>query len=186
MVPARPQFTILKQVVELIPRNLVAKLAKEFGVDKQSRSISPWSHVVSLLFAQLSHALSLNDIVDTLRNHSGALLTVREAVPPSRNGLSNANRTRNADMAEALFWQVLEAFRAKHPTFGMGRKYCGMPRRFKRLINVVDSTTIKLVANCMDWAKHRRKKAAAKCQLRLDLQTFLPSSLCGGESSQHQ
>ena len=49
-----------------------------------------------------------------------------------------------------------------------------MPRRFKRLINVVDSTTIKLVANCMDWAKHRRKKAAAKCHMRLDLQTFLP------------
>lgn len=77
-------------------------------------------------------------------------------------------------MAEALFWQVIEAFQSKHPTFGMGRKYCGMPRRFKRLINVVDSTTIKLVANCMDWAKHRRKKAAAKCHMRLDLQTLLP------------
>lgn len=38
----------------------------------------------------------------------------------------------------------------------------------------MDSTTIKLVANCMDWAKHRRRKAAAKCHMRLDLQTFLP------------
>ena len=174
MKPARDQFTVLKQIVELIPRNLVAKLAREHGVDKKSREISPWSHVVALLFAQLSHALSLNDVVDTLRNHSGALLTVRSAVPPSRNGFSNANRTRNADMAEALFWRVLEAFQTQHPQFGMGRKYCGMPRRFKRLINVVDSTTIQLVANCMDWAKHRRKKAAAKCHMRLDLQTFLP------------
>src|SRR5450759_2921243 len=26
----------------------------------------------------------------------------------------------------------------------------------------------------MDWAKHRRRKAAAKCHLRLDLQRFLP------------
>lgn len=26
----------------------------------------------------------------------------------------------------------------------------------------------------MDWAKHRRRKAAAKCHMRLDLQTFLP------------
>jgi hypothetical protein len=56
----------------------------------------------------------------------------------------------------------------------MGRKYTGSPRRFKRTINVVDSTTIKLVANCMGWAKHRRRKAAAKCHMRLDLQTFLP------------
>lgn len=26
----------------------------------------------------------------------------------------------------------------------------------------------------MDWAKYRRRKAAAKCHLRLDLQSFLP------------
>ena len=56
----------------------------------------------------------------------------------------------------------------------MGRNYCGLPRRFKRTLNVVDSTTIRLVANCLDWAKHRRRKAAAKCHMRLDLQTFLP------------
>ncbi len=38
----------------------------------------------------------------------------------------------------------------------------------------MDSTTIQLVANCMGWAKHRRRKAAAKCHLRLNLQSFLP------------
>jgi hypothetical protein len=35
-------------------------------------------------------------------------------------------------------------------------------------------TAIALVANCMDWAKHRRRKAAAKCHLRLDMQDMLP------------
>jgi hypothetical protein len=34
---------------------------------------------------------------------------------------------------------------------------------------------MQLVANCMDWAKHRRRKAAAKMHLRLDLHSFLPS-----------
>jgi IS4 transposase len=38
----------------------------------------------------------------------------------------------------------------------------------------VDSTTIQLVANSLDWAKHRRRKAAAKCHLRLNLQSLLP------------
>jgi hypothetical protein len=47
-------------------------------------------------------------------------------------------------------------------------------RRFRRAIHVVDSTTIQLVASCMDWAKHRCRKAAAKCHLRLDLHSFLP------------
>lgn len=127
-----------------------------------------------MVFAQLSHALSLNDVCDSLHNHQGALSTLRGATAPSRNGLSHANRKRSADMAETLFWEVLTDLQKEHPRFGMGRNYIGFPRRFKRIINVVDSTTIQLVANCMDWAKHRRRKAAAKCHMRLDLETFLP------------
>jgi hypothetical protein len=76
-------------------------------------------------------------------------------------------------MAEALFWNMLEHLQQLHPGFGARRR----PKfafRFKRLIHVVDSTTIQLVARCMDWAKHRRRKAAAKCHVRLNLQTFLP------------
>lgn len=174
MQPSRHQFTVHKQIVELVPPNLVPKLARTHGVDKQSRTFTPWSHVNSMLSAQLSHALSLNDVCNTMRNHSGSLSTMRGAQPPSRNGLSHANRTRNADMAEELFWKTLGNLQKRVPAFGMGRNYVGFPRRFKRIINVVDSTTIRLVANCMDWAKHRRRKAAAKCHMRLDLQTFLP------------
>ena len=33
---------------------------------------------------------------------------------------------------------------------------------------------ITLVANCMSWAKHRRRKAATKLHMRLDLQSLLP------------
>ena len=62
----------------------------------------------------------------------------------------------------------------QHSNFGYGHKYSGLPRRFKRAIYAVDSTTIQLVANCMDWAKHRRRKAAAKCHMQLNMQTFLP------------
>jgi len=101
---------------------------------------------------------------------------MRKAVAPTRNTLSHANRVRNADMAEALFWEVLDELKRICPGFALyGRNYCGIPRRFKRVINVVDSTTLRLVANCLDWAKHRRRKAAAKMHLRLDLQSFLPS-----------
>ena len=163
MKPARKNVTVLKQISELMPRNLVPKLARRHGVDQRSRTFKPWSHVLSMIFAQVSHALSLNDVCDTLRHHSGALSTMRGATPPSRNGLSHANRERDADMAEELFWETLNSLQSSAPGFGMGRRYCGFPPRFRRLINVVDSTTIRLVANCMDWAKHRRRKAAAKC-----------------------
>jgi len=175
MKPTKHNFTILNQICNLIPAYLVPTLARKHGVDKKARSFSPWSHVVSMLHAQLSHALSLNDVCDTLRNHSSALNTIRQATPPSRNGLSHANGVRNADMAEELFWTMLTHIQECHPKFGMGHKYSGLPRRFKRAIYAVDSTTIQLVTNCMSWAKHRRRKAAAKCHMQLNLQTFLPT-----------
>lgn len=126
-----------------------------------------------LIDAQLTHALGLNDVCDALRLNTGPLSTVRGATPPSKNALSHANRERDAQMAEALFWALLEHLQTLAPRFRQGRR----PRfafRFKRLIHVVDTTTIQLVAHCMDWAQHRRRKAATKCHVRLNLQSFLP------------
>lgn len=175
MNPSKHSVTILGQIIKLIPRNLIPKLATEYGVSKKSRKITPTSHVASLIFAQLSHAISLNDICDCLQNHSGSLSNIREAVAPSRNALSNANRTRNPEMAEALFWAVLDELRNISPDFCINsRKYSGIPRRFKRTINVVDASVIRLFANSLDWAQHNRRKAAAKMHLRLDLHTFMP------------
>ena len=185
MKPAKHQYTILKQICQYIPAHLVSKLARSFGIDKKARTFSPWSHIVAMLHVQIAHSLSLNDVADTLRNHSGVLTTIRGATPPSRNGLSHANRVRDPNMAQALFWDVLSHIQNRHPDFGIGHKYSGLPRRFRRTVYAVDSTTIQLVANCIDWAKHRRRKAAAKCHMQLNLQTFLPEFALVKEASTH-
>jgi hypothetical protein len=173
--PARGNFAVFKSICNLIPAHLVPKLARETGVEEKARTFSPWSHVVSLIYAQTSHALSLNDVCDSLHLHSGPLSTIRGAVPPNRNTFSHANRTRNPELAEKLFWNVLSHFGSLRPDFYGRIKHNGTLRRFKRAIHVVDATVIQLVANCLNWAKHRRRKAAAKCHLRLDLQSFLPN-----------
>ena len=103
MTPTKSKNTVLSQISKLIPAQTVNQLAKKHGIDKQARSFSPWSHIVSMIHGQLAHSLSLNDIADTLQNHSGSLATIRGAKPPSRNGLSHANKIRTADMAEDLF-----------------------------------------------------------------------------------
>jgi hypothetical protein len=60
------------------------------------------------------------------------------------------------------------------PAFVRGQPGRGPGHRFRRSVQIVDATIIGLVASCLDWAKHRRRKAAAKCHLRLDLHSFLP------------
>lgn len=174
VVPTPSKLNLLRQVCNLIPDFLVPKLARETGVEEKCRTFSSWSHVVSLLFAQVTHSIGLNDVCDALRLHSGPLSSIRGATPPSRNNLSHANRVRPAEMAEQLFWAVFEHLGKLAPQFLGGKAGKRFARKFKRTIHLVDSTTIPLIASCLDWAKHRRRKAAAKCHVRLDLQSFLP------------
>lgn len=176
---------MLRQLVELIPGYLVAKLAREHGVDEQARTFSPWSHVVALLYAQLSHALSLNDVCDGLRLWRTPLRALRGATPPSRNALSHANKIRRCTMAEQLFWRVLEHLQASCPGFRRGATR-GLAWRFRRAIHVVDATVIQLVASCLDWAEHNHRKAAAKCHLRLSLRSLLPGFVVVGSAHESE
>jgi hypothetical protein len=113
-------------------------------------------------------------VCDTLKLHSGVLKAARHAHPPSRNTFSHANTVRDPRMMEALFWAVLEELRRNCPAFG--KRYSGIPRRFKKInLHAMDSTTIPLIAKCLDWGKHRQKKAAVKLHMLLNLMSFLPS-----------
>jgi len=182
--PTASKFSLLRQLCNFIPPHLVPRLARAPGVENQARTFTPWSHVVSLLYAQLTHSLGLNDVCDALRRHSGPLSALRGATPPPKNTLSHANRRRDPQMAEQLFWAMLEQLQTLQPTFG-GNRRPKFAFRFKRLIHVVDSTTIQLMARSLDWAKHRRRKAAAKCHVRLDLQTFLPRCAIVATAGEH-
>ena len=173
--PAGFSYTIFRQVCNLIPGHLVNGLAKVYGVDRESRDFTPWSHVVSLLYAQMTHAVSLNDVCDGLRMNATMLTPIRGASAPAKNTLSHANRGRSCAMAEALYWEMMEHLMEQSPRFAKGKVRRGYLRRFRAAIHAMDSTTIQLVAKSMDWAKHRRRKAAAKCHLRLNLQSFLPN-----------
>src|SRR5208282_5272428 len=182
--PTASKFSLLRQLCNFIPPHLVPRLARQTGVEDQARTFSPWSHVVSLLYAQLTHALGLNDVCDALRLHSESLSALRGATPPHKNTFSHANRQRDPKLAEQLFWSVLEHLQTLQPTFG-GNRTPRFAFRFKRLIHVVDSTTIQLMARSLDGAKHRRRKAAAKCHVRLNLQSFLPRCAIVDTARQH-
>ncbi len=182
--PTRSQFNILRQICNFIPAHEVSKIARSTGAEDKSRTFKPWSHVVSLVYAQLTHSIGLNDLCDSLQLHSGPLSSVRGASAPSRNGLSNANRQRPAEMAEQLFWRVKEHLAKQSPGFGAGRPR-GAAFRFKMPIHVVDTTVMELVAQCMDWAQHRRRKAAAKTHMRLNLQSLLPNFVIIDTAGEH-
>ena len=175
-------------MLKLIPRDIIHKSAKETGVDLKARTYSVLSHLGTMIFAQLAHALSLNDVCDWLRLKTRAIAAFG-LTPPSRNNLSNSNKVRDAKFAELVFWRTLAHLQHRDQSFGRQRPGGSAGRsllhRFKVRIHAVDSTVIELVANCMDWAKHRRRKAAAKMHLRLGLNGFLPTFAIVDTAGEH-
>lgn len=62
------------------------------------------AHLISLLYAQITHCVSLNDLCDALLLHSLVLAAVRGVVPPLSNNLSHANKPRAAVLSEQFAW----------------------------------------------------------------------------------
>jgi len=184
--PATSKFSIFRQICNLIPGYFVAQVAQETGIEAKCRTFSPWSHVCAMVYGQLAHSQSLNDLCDALSLQEPALHAIRGAAPPSRNGLSHANRERSAEFAETLYWKVQAHFKATEPGFGPRHGKRNFAHRFKSNIHLVDATTIQLVANCMGWAQHRRAKAGIKCHCRLNLQSYLPSFVLIDTAAEHE
>ncbi len=49
----------------------------------------------------------------------------------------------------------------------------------------MDSTTLRLTLASIDWARHRRRQAAAKCHMRLNIGTFLPTYAIVEDAAHH-
>ena len=167
----------------LIPEHKISMLAREYEID--ARGFSATSHVLALLYGHISRALSLNEICDALSVHASEVMRIRGATPPKRNTFSNANRTRDPAVAENLYWQMLAHLQATCPGFTQYGKHAGFISRLKREIFAMDSTTLQLTLASIDWARHRRRKAAAKCHMRLNIGTFLPTFTVVEDAAHH-
>ena len=171
--PTKTPYTILAQLVQWIPKGLIPSLAEQFDI--RYRTFNATSHVVALMYGQLSGYAGLNAIVDAAHAHANEWRRIRNVEPPARNTFSNANRKRNPAMAEALYWAVFKHLAEQFPAFTGNKRLNGFLYRVKRKVFIIDSTTLQLAMNAIDWARHRRKKAAAKVHLRYHANNALPA-----------
>ena len=181
--PTRTAYTTLRQLVQWIPAGLPDRIARDIGA--YSRKFSCTSHVLALLYGQIVRAGSLNEICDAARLHEPELSRIRGATAPKRNTFSNANRRRDPEIAERLYWGVFAHLQSICPSFTQYKKHKGFIFRLKRGIFAIDSTTLKLTLDSIDWARHRRKKAAAKTHMTLNVGSRLPTFAVVEDAAHH-
>ena len=169
----RRSLPVFSQLVQLIPPGLADRLGEEAGI--KARVFTCSHQAYSLLLGQLSGAFSLNEICDAEEVHRNKLVRIRGILPAKRNTFSHANRTRDPAAAESLFWEMHKRLTESYPGFVHPRLRGKLSRfRFRRIF-AVDSTVLQLTLKSIDWAKHRKRKAAAKLHMRCDVASRLPA-----------
>ena len=134
----------------------MGSVTKGYQSDKHSKGINTWTHMVSMIFMQMSSSTSLRDISTGLMSATGNLSHFGITKSPSKSALSYINQNRSYEVFRDIYFALLESL---EPSLSRSRKYA---RALKRNIYIMDSTIIPLSLSLFDWAKFRTTKGAVK------------------------
>ena len=152
----RHEITVFASLLKLIPRSTFDALVKKHRMDVGVRGLTTRAQFSAMLFAQLSGAASLRDLVASLETHQALLFHagIRDGV--RRSTLADANR----DRTPAFFEELFEALLGKLPA--------GLPRKFRQTVRLIDSTSLPLTSLSSAWARFSDGVFAAKAHVIYD------------------
>lgn len=151
----RHQNSVLHQLLQHVPWYEFDKLVDEHGTDKHVRRLSTKSQFVAMLYAQLSGSAGLREVVTGLKSHDSRLYHLG-VTPARRSTLADANRDRPAEVFCGLFSLMLMSV------------HRGLRRKLAETVYLIDSTSVKLDARSIDWARFSTGVCGAKIHVVYD------------------
>ena len=173
------KISLLSQILTLIDRDIFKRVVRKHDSDKFSKGINTWTHMVSMVFMQLSGSTSIRDIANGLLSATGNLSHLGIFKSPSKSSISYLNQTRGYEVFQDLYFELLQKL---EPSLEKARVYA---KKLKRQIFILDSTIIPLSLSLFDWAKFRTSKGAIKLHAVLDYDTGLPNYAVISDGKQH-
>lgn len=172
---------VLAQLLELLPFSHFEHLVDKFKANRYRKGFSAWSHLVCLLYAQLSRRDGLRDLVACLNAHSNALFHLGVRHRLSRSTLGDANEARDYQLFEALGHRLVVQAQALYntPTLRLEPISPGPLQRsvaweLSAPLYAMDSSTVELCMALFPWAQYRRASAALKLHTIIDLRGAIP------------
>jgi IS4 transposase len=151
----RHHNSLMHDLLKMVPWSKYEASVEKHAADRGVRTLDSKSHLVALLHAQLSGAVSLREIETTMASQSARLyhLGVRA---PKRSTLSDANAARPAALFADLFDNLL------------AQAQRGLRKTSKEAIRLIDATSISLSSLSKDWATYEAHGCAAKLHVVFD------------------
>ncbi|HEY7800298.1 MAG TPA: IS4 family transposase [Hyphomonadaceae bacterium] len=150
----RHQNSVFHGILKHVPWGEFERLVEEHEADFRVRRLTTKSQFVALLYAQLSGAASLREIVTGLQSHAARLYHLG-ACPAPRSTLADANAGRPSEVFAALF-----AAMAK-------QAHRGLRRQIAETTYLIDSTGVRL-NGFSDWARFSAGVCGAKVHVIYD------------------
>jgi len=157
--------SVFHQITNHIPWLVFDKLVSKHCADFRVRRLNSKSHLMALLFGQLSGARSLREIETGLHSQQSGLyhLGMRSA---ARSTLGDANATRDSALFGDLFTHMATiASRNARRKLGVG---------WQDSIRILDASCFRLSDLCVDWARFSSTHSGVKLHLSYDPISSLP------------
>jgi hypothetical protein len=145
----------MHDLVKQVPWVRFDELVEAHGSDRDVRKLTTQRHFLAMLYAQLSGASSLREIVEGMASHEARLYHLG-AAPVKRSTLSEANRGRPA----AMFGELLSEL--------MKQAHRGLRRTMKESVYLIDATVLPLNGLSADWAHYSAGVCGAKAHVIYD------------------
>lgn len=157
----RHHNSVLHGLLKHLPWHKFEEFVERHEADARVRKLSARTHLVALLFAQLSGAVSLREIEVAMHSHAGGLYHLG-ARAVSRSTLADANRVRpQAVFSELLAHMVAMASRS-------------LRRKTSEAVRLIDSTGLRLAGIASEWARFSKGVAGAKAHMIYDPDAQIP------------
>ncbi len=162
--------TVLAQLLAIVPFAHFEHLVDNYQANRWTRGFTAWSHLICMVYAQLTRREGLRDLVDCLNSQGSKLYHVGLRQRVSRSTLADANERRSAELFEALGQRLIAMALAAYQDQDIG---LGL----KEPLYAMDSTTVDLCLKLFPWADFRSTKAGIKAHTAIDLRGAIPVML---------
>lgn len=174
-----PGPTVFTQILAGVDPKEMARAATRFPMPRVSRSLRAYDHFATMIFAQLTHRLSLRDIEACLQSRAARAYQMGIRGNVTRTNLAYANEHRAwqvfADIATVLMRRARRMY-ADSP-FELG---------LEADLFALDATVIELSLALCPWARWKKDHASVKLNVLLDLREDLPIFASLHEGERHE
>lgn len=101
---------ILKQILDLVPRELFDRLVLEHHSDRYYKAFDSWAQFSTLLFGILSRCDSTTEIASGMQALYGKLNYLGLQASPAKSTIGDGLRNRSEDFFRALYFELIDHF----------------------------------------------------------------------------